>query len=199
MIVAVAKHLASRPYKVMILAAWRPEGALVNEQTVVPVFRAEKDRKYGEDWVNLGFLPGGEGAVARLAYDIKGLIKTDYYGNDVSTLPMMKDINKATDVDLVVVGDYADWLYMRQVWVPVFHIPIVSMKTAGEAAETMGMYPQSTKAVIGGVRSGAEYELLIKQPGLSTQGLSSVTLAVVLFVVTVIIGNIIYVWGRRKR
>jgi hypothetical protein len=198
-IVAIARHLAKRPLKVIIIAVWVPEAAPINEAYIVPAFK-EAGKQYGIDYVNLGFLPGGEGAVARLAYDIKGLKPTDYYGNEVAKLPMMKDINTAEDIDLIIAGDFPDWLYMRQDWVPKFNRPLISLKSAGGAVEVRGMYPHSTKAILGGSRAGAEYEVLIGRPGMAKAMLESLTLGVILFTITVILGNIHYipkVWRRK--
>jgi len=197
-IVAVSKQIASKPIKVVIISVWEPTAAPVNEEKIVSVFKAA-GKTYGVDYVNFGFLPGGEGAVARLADDFKGILKVDYYGNSIEDLPMMQNIKDATSFTMVIDGGFPSWLYMRQNWVPKYNIPLISIEAAGSAVEVRSMYPFSLKAILGGARAGAEYEVLIKSPGVAKKGLDSVTFGVILFVGTIALGNVIYVRSRRKK
>ena len=197
-IVAVSRHLASKDLKVIIIAVWTPAAALVNDEKISGAFRAV-GKEYGVDYVNCGFLPGGEGAVATLANDFSGLILTDYYGTPMTDLPIMDGIHNAEDFDLIIANGFPDWLYMRQDWVPKFERTLISMKSAGGATEIMGMYPHQTKAILGGARAGAEYEVLIKQPGVAKKGIESLTFGVIAFVVFIVLGNVSYVAYERGK
>jgi len=50
----------------------------------------------GVNWVNLGYIPGGESAVAAFANDIRSVVSKDYFGTPIDEIPLMKDVNDAT-------------------------------------------------------------------------------------------------------
>jgi len=80
----------------------------------------EYGAEYGEDYVYLGYIAGGETAIAALANDIKGVIAVDYYGTSIDQLPLMKYIGNANDIQLVLSSDSEELYnyYMRQWYIP---------------------------------------------------------------------------------
>jgi hypothetical protein len=97
----MGKYLATKPVKVIIWSVTNAEGPMLAEQYVVPSFQ-KAGKKYGTDYVNLGYIPGEDITLAKLAADIS-YIKKDYHGTDTAQLPLLKDVKTAKDVALAIV------------------------------------------------------------------------------------------------
>lgn len=79
-----------------------------------------KERKllYGEDYTDLGYVPGGIFAVAAMSENIKNFIPEDVKGTDLSIIPAMKNIKNLNDFDCIAdffsemsSGTYSSVLY----------------------------------------------------------------------------------------
>ncbi|MEM2006647.1 MAG: hypothetical protein QW154_03340 [Sulfolobales archaeon] len=84
-------------------------------------------KEYGKDYVYLGYIAGGEAAFASLAKSIKGTISVDNYGNRLEDLSLMKEVDKATDFDLVIIvssGTDTFSYYIRQ-WYTPYGVPLL--------------------------------------------------------------------------
>ena len=55
-----------------------------------------------EPTVNMGFLAGGETALAAYARNVKASFPTDWRGNNTAQLPILQRIDDMSDVDLYV-------------------------------------------------------------------------------------------------
>lgn len=197
---AMLKHLLGKPVRIVIVswAADEPklmEGAL---NKVADVAKANK-KQYGVDFVNLGFVPGMETAMAAFAKDAHATTPTDMYGTPMSGLPMMTGIQSAKDFSLVVYITGSDVAAMIRQYVSAYTSRMVVFCTVGwvpsfmpylEAGQLAGMVP--------GVSGGAQYELLIKSPGPGLATTDALSLGFLLLIVLAIVGNIIAVLERKK-
>ena len=105
----------------IILFSTYIEGPIAYEHLmgeIEPYSRYEAD--YGVDYVYLGYIAGGEAAVAALANDIKSVFSSDYYGTPINYIPIMVGINSANDIQLVLSTGPDDYYYyyIRQWQVP---------------------------------------------------------------------------------
>ena len=70
-------------------------------------------KKYLEDYINIGFYPGRDKAIAALAADFRGMVgDKGFYGNDISDWLDDAGVESAADIDLVFTIDCAgaqDW------------------------------------------------------------------------------------------
>jgi hypothetical protein len=157
-------------------------------------------KKYGVDYVHLGYIAGGEKAMASLMTDIHGTVTTDYYGNNIKDLKIMENVRSSKDIKMIAcvmstqpddrVRQYSitggiKWIALTSGgWVPGIK-PFVA---SGHVLTT-----------VGGIRGGAEYELLVGRPGsgLISTDITSVTL--LLMVALVIVTNIGYFAERASR
>jgi len=192
---AVLEHLFKRPVR-LLLASWVVEGPMLFERILNEIDKAGK--RYGEDYVLLPFIPGGETAFAAYAADIVGASGgVDYYGKSLRELSAMKDIRNIDDLSYQIFttntsidGEMRQWgKYKVKLGCGLLAGAVPGAMPYIVAGRIIGM--------LNGIRGAAEYELLIKKPGLGLKSTDAVSLSHVLALSLVIGGNIVY-FGRRK-
>lgn len=197
--VAIAKYIASRHFKTIIWGTV-PDASLLGEKYIVPVLKKE-GLEYGKDYVFVGFFPGGETTVAQLAANIKGVIKKDFYGNPIENLPMMKDINSAKDVALVIDIEALNGteFYVRH-WKPA-GVPIIS---SVNGVTISGYLPflgsGQISGMLMGIKGNAEFEKLTGRLGEGVAAMDMLSLTETALIILVIVGNITLIrrrWGKR--
>jgi hypothetical protein len=198
--VAIAKYIASKHFKTIIWG-FLPDASLLAEKNIIPLLK-EAGLKYGEDYAFMGFFPGGETTVARLATDIQGVIKKDFYGNLIDTLPMMKTIRSAKDIALVIDidGTNGTEFYVRH-WKPA-GVPVVST-VVGVIISGYLPFLESGQlsGMLMGIKGNAEFEKLTDRLGKGMSAMDMLSLAQTALIILVIIGNITLIrrWlGRRS-
>jgi len=160
-----------------------------------------KEKKYGVDYVNLGFLPGEEAALANFAKDVQGTAVRDARGTPISELPIMKNVKTMKDFALWfgfggVTGDYPE-RYLRQIQVP-YKIGVAYACQAG-VAPTIKPYVASGQllGLLSSVRGGAEFELITGMLGGGAVQMDSLSLSHMFMLLVIIAGNI-YWFGTRS-
>jgi len=202
MTVATMAHLWSRDLKVVVVAFWT-EGPLVFNTLLTQLNPEDFGKVYGEDWVELGYMPGGETAMNSLASDIHAAFTRDFLENrPISEFPIMQDIRTAQDIDLIVsietgTPGLPEWL--RQ-WQAPHGVPII-VGCIGVSVPGMIPYLNSGQlsALMPGLTTSAEYEILLGRPGLAVAGVDAVSTSHLMVVLLVIIGNIAYFASRGRR
>lgn len=154
---------------------------------------------YGEDYVFFGYIPGSEANVALLGSNIRAILSLDTSGTPIDELPIMKEVNGAEDLRLVISGDNGDWgtWYIQQ-WHTNYGTPISSICVSMMGSTLMPYFHSGE--IFGmsvGSRGGAELESLINVPGEAIQSLDSISLSHLLVVVPIILANIGYFARRR--
>jgi hypothetical protein len=144
---------------------------------------------------------GDEASMAAFAADIHKTFSVDYRGKDIASLPMMEDIKTIKDVGLIVevfssTPGAQPWI--RQIADP-YDVPMTSTCTANNIA-TLAPFVQSKQLIglVAGLRGGAEYELLIKQPGFAVAGMDAQSMTILTILGLVVVGNIIYLTSSKK-
>jgi len=166
--------------------------------------RAKEDfakLKYGEDYVYLGYYPNLEASVAQLGSSIRSIFSTDKYGTPLDELPMMKNVDKATDIKVVVSGDTGDCCdyYIRQWRIP-YGVPVAEIGIAMLGSSYMPYYRSGVLFGMSvGVRGGAELEKLIGEPGEATIRMGAINISHILVIIAVVLANIGYFASRGKR
>jgi hypothetical protein len=165
----------------------------------VEAYFKEAGWEYGVDYVYLGYIPGQETAIANLADGINTIVATDYYGNSMADLPMMKDINDYRDVSCVIsidASDYPDW-YAKH-WASK-GVPFVDMGPGPYYARWNTLYTQGIiSGLIGTGRAAAEYELLLGIPGEAAASADTLSATHLFMILAIILGNLSYS-GRRSQ
>jgi hypothetical protein len=161
--------------------------------------RLKTECTYGEDHVFLGYYTGGAAAVAQMAVDMKSIFPEDHYGTPLEQIPLMTQVNKATDYDLHLGNGECIEVYIQQWGIP-FGTRIGANGIAMKGS-TLSPYFKSGNLVglAVGVRGGAELEMLAGLPADATTRMDSISLSHSLFVVLIILANIGYLLTRGKR
>lgn len=196
--VAVMKHLVKREIKVVVWGFFTDQDLTV-DMIVSSVPELKTKYKYGEDWVYMGYIAGGETAVAQLASDVHAVFKADRYGTPIDKLPLIMRVKSAKDIDIVLTIDTGSYItyYIRH-WNVGKGTPVAEVGIAMQA-DYLVYYPVNLIAVLIGVRGGAEYEKLIGQLGDGTVRMDAINVSHVLFIAAIIMANLGYVMTRREK
>lgn len=206
MTVATMHHLwtdtASKNFKIVVIASWN-QGPLVFDTLLDQMNPASTyGVVYGEDWIELGWIPGGETGMAALATDMWSQTPKDFLENrPLSEYPIMENIKTAEDIDLVVSFETGtpglpEWL--RQ-WNTPYGTPFI-VGCIGVSVPGMAPYLASgqLEALMPGLTASGEYEVLIGRPGLAVSGLDAVSMSHLLVVLLVVVGNIAFFASKSK-
>ncbi|NVM54362.1 MAG: hypothetical protein HWN66_11725 [Candidatus Helarchaeota archaeon] len=183
---AVSTHLLRKNCKIM----WVTPLAPLADLAMFRVLKEFPEKTYGEDWVNLGLLPGGEVGMASFLKDIHATIPRDFRGTPLENVPMMKDVKSAEDIDCVVPLYSSDIsALIRQYWAP-YKLTIYAVWAKGVVPQNIGFWPEAVPAFLNGVDGEAQYELMINKPGLATKFLAILSLEGIVFIIFLILANI---------
>ncbi|KPL00639.1 MAG: hypothetical protein AMJ91_03825 [candidate division Zixibacteria bacterium SM23_73_3] len=189
---AVLRHCFNRKLKVVGLALLA-EGTAIGEQ----ILRQTADEygvDYGEDYVFLGFRPQYQAAILGMGEDIKRVFPEDYKNIPLTQIPIMRKIRNYENISLVISvadGDMPVW------WVDYavsrYHMKLAVATTAVMATS---FYPflsaGQMKGLLGGLKGAAEYEMLIKKPGMGQRGMDAQSVCHLMIILLVIAGNVGY-------
>lgn len=195
MTMAIMHQLWKRDIKIVVVTFWT-EGPLVFDILLKQIDPTKYGKVYGKDWIELGYIPGTETAMASLAADIWKATPRDYLQNKpLSEFPMMVNIKTAKDINLIIsietgTPGLPEWL--RQ-WNTPFGVPII-VGCIGVSVPGMAPYLSSGQlsALLPGLTSSAEYEILLVRPGLAVAGVDAVSMSHLLVVILVVICNIAF-------
>ena len=196
--VAVFNHMAMKGIRMVGMSFWDAGPSLLDRSLAGSLYA---DKEYGTDYVNLGFLAGGENAMSAVARDITGAFPRDFYDRPTANMPIFDGLQAFKDVELVIVvatGNPGVPEWIRQVGDPM-DVPIATIVIAGLVAD-YAPYMQSRQLIgmIPGLRGAAGYEALIDMLGLGTAGLDAQSAAHLMILFFVLIGNIVYFVERKR-
>ena len=198
-ITAMARYVASRNFKLVIVSSVTDQGPLVTQEYIEPVLE-EYGLEYGVDYVHLGFVPGKGVAYAAMAEDIRSVVQKDFRGTELDSIPMMENINRAEDIDLLITIDSSSgMMYSVSYFGTPYDTPIVGCAVASCFILRYAEYKAGMiQGIIGGLTGFAEFEKLINRPGIGTAGLSSLTVGHLIVIGLIILGNVEYLRDRSK-
>ena len=196
---AMAKHLMSK--KVKIVAVHLAVDGVMYSERVLKGLAPGYNYQYGSDYVILPFTAGDQGAVAAMGRDFAGLYKQDIYGTPTTSLALMQRIKSIKDFSLVIdfmPGNSLMWYIMQ------LNANYGITCTGGVTAvciPNMMPYVSSgqSKGLLGGLGGAAQYEQLLKDPARASAGMDAQSLAHVLVLFFIVLGNIATVSRRRDQ
>jgi hypothetical protein len=194
--IPVIYHLFKKQVKLYFVGMSVADGILnLLDSQVFAVIPPEKfGYKYGEDWVNLGFVAGGDISWATFAKDIRSAVQYDRYGNPIDSLPMMQGINKITDFDIILnCGEY-NTVIVRQ-WGEPYKMPLLLICLAGAVVQDVEPFYRAgqVKEYLAGLGAGAEYERLVGRPGRAIASLDAISSSHLFLISLILLGNIAYI------
>jgi len=209
MAIAILKHLYAKNIQVYGFALW-PDGNFMSTEAFSEV-SDDYDKKYGVDYVNLGFRPGGEAVIKGIASDIRTLYTVDLQGTSINDIPMMKDVVNIEDFDFVfsLSAGYPGSKEWVQYACDPNNIPLSTGCTSIQVTDIMPYVENDQiRGILAGMPGAAEYESLVEaelqkmeisvKPGEASGMMAAQSIAHVVIVLFIIFGNISYFITRKK-
>jgi hypothetical protein len=191
-ITAVLNHVARKELRVIGISFWEAGPSLLQKVIDASDMGA---REYGTDYVNLGYVAGGETGMAAVARDVKGMYPVDFNGDPTANMSVLNGIDTLQDVEMIIcvaIGTPGVPEWIRQVGDPL-DVTIATVVFAGLVAEYVP-YTQSRQldGMVPGLRGAAGYEGLISKVARGTAGIDAQSMAHVVILALIVIGNVAY-------
>jgi hypothetical protein len=92
------QHILNKGAKAVMIDFQWTMGGQMQDQLIIPKLDGVV---YGENIVNIGYVPGGGTAQAQFAGDIWGVTQVDFYGNKFEDLPLMQEVHDLSDFAMI--------------------------------------------------------------------------------------------------
>lgn len=196
----LARHLFRRGVPFVIIP-FDQQGTTLAYNAVERIAK-EMHKEYGKDWMALGFQPGGYMVqiIQGMGVDFAGQFKKDRNGTPIADVPMMKGMNTARNIGLVVEvtpsATVPFWIaFMGQPYrVPIVYCPTSVMIPEAhnylDAHQVAGMLP--------GVIGAAQYEEKLGVRGFGLRAAGPLSAAHLLIILLIVLGNMGYLLSRRR-
>ena len=198
--ISILRHLFKNNHKVFITCLW-PDGQFMAQDAINQVAKQEFNKTYGVDYVFLGFRPGNEAVVKGIVSNLRKLYTVDVYQKKIDEIPLMNGINNFKDFDFLFSSSAGfpgtiEWVQYAS---DPTGIPMASGVTSIQVNEVMP-YVQAGQmvGVLAGMPGAAEYEALIDQKGSATSGMDAQSVAHLVIVLFIILGNVSFFIERNR-
>ncbi len=200
---AFLKYAFEKELKVIIIGLWPqgPDQAELAFQAAVPD-SATREAMRGVDYVNLGFQAGNEFVILGMGKSFRQVFPADYRNTPYDSIPLVKNITNFSNIDFGINFSSGrpgtvEWV---QIAVDRYELPLAAGNTAVQAPMAYP-YLESDQLVglLGGMSGGAEFETITDKPGKATTYLLSQSFAHAMVIAFIIIGNVAFFSGRRKK
>ena len=195
---AILRHAFKKNHKligVALLAEGTGIGYRLFQQTA-----KEYEKKYGTDYVFLGFKPQYIAAILSMGESIESTFPEDYLGNATSELRLLDEINNYDNISGVIsLADGSLTTHWMEYGRARYGVE-VSAAVAASMITTYDPYLSSgqLRAMVGGLRGAAEYEQLIQRGGSGGRGMLAQSFTHLYVIVLIIIGNVAYFRAKQK-
>ena len=200
MAISILRHLFRNDHKVYITCLW-PDGQFMAQDALKQVAEGEFNKVYGQDYVLLGYRPGAEAVVKGIVSNIRKLYSVDANQTKIDEIPMMNGITKFKDFAFLfsVSSGYPGTIEWVQYAADPTGVPMSSGVTSIQVNEVMP-YVQSGQMVglLAGMPGAAEYESLIGEKGSATSGMDAQSIAHLVIVLFIVLGNTAYFIERKR-
>jgi hypothetical protein len=213
MAIAVMKHCFKKKLKVIGMTMWltgmdlarinMKKAAAKSEYTDKSGKKYEVEAKEYTDWVDLGWKSGANLVIMIMANQITNIYPKDRSGKRLSEIDMMKNVKKLKDVGLIVSLSAGSpgidtWVQYAGEFAP--GVPIGGGCTGVSATGVMPFLDSGQLVgLMPAMKAAAEYEKLVEQPGLGSKGMAAQTVAHLVIILFVVIGNLAYFMGIRAK
>ena len=197
--IALVKQALEKDLRIVCMSLW-PMGVSLTEE--VYLYHKEK-LVYGENFINLGYKVGGLVAIKAMGNDFKEVFPTDTGGRNINSFPIMEGVHNFSDFYMVAslssgTPGMTEWI---QVAGDNYGLAVTGSTTA---VSTPGFTPYINKqkqlhGLIGGLKAAAEYEKLIGAPAKATSGMDAQSIAHLIIILFIVIGNISWHLSKRKK
>lgn len=191
MTIAALHHFFRKDCKVVTLSNI-PLGGPSMAERVTRMMAKKYDKVYGIDFVNLGYKANYVAVLSGMGKSIESIFPGDNSGTPLSELPLMDSVKNYDDIAFIFeVADNATAEY----WVSIVNARYGTPMGCGTTAVSAPKYYAFVESgqfvgLLGGMKGAAEYELLIGHEAKATTGMGAQSLAHLVIIFLVIIGNI---------
>jgi len=100
MLLALLRHAFNRNLQVIMMCQW-PLGFPLGQDALFGVAK-EYNKKYGVDYVNIGYRPGVSAVMLGIGREIRDFFASDYAGTPLDSLEMMQTVHNYGDIALLI-------------------------------------------------------------------------------------------------
>ena len=202
---AILAHAFDRGTAVVVVG-FMPAGLGLAENDL-DTMAARYGRVNGRDYAFLGYNPSVLNSLLMIGKEIRDAFPSDSSGTPLDEIPLMHDLHNYDDFGLVVdlSSSYQPDYFVRYA-VGRFGARLVIGATAVLASDYYPyLHAGQSEGLIGGMKGAAEYEQLLVEAGIVSelaeggQGMDSQSAAHVAIVALIVLGNLVFVLGGRKR
>ena len=201
MAIALMQQAFTYRIRIIAIALW-PMGVQMCNEAFEKVSAEYPNIEYGIDFINLGYKVGGMVTINHMAKDFRSTFPTDAGGNPIDEFPIMNGIKNFDKLGCVISFSAGDpglkqWIMIAH---DTFGRPVVGGTTAVQAPIMLSYVndQQQLVGLLGGLKGAAEYELLVNKPGFATKGMDAQSVAHLIIIIFILIGNIGYFATRKK-
>jgi len=196
---ALTRHCLSKGHRIIAVALW-PQGVSMAED-IRTQLEEDINFEYGKNYVNLGYKAGGIVTIQAMGKNMKAIFPTDMNRTPVDELELMKDVNDFSDIAFVFSLSSGDPGIKQYVMVAKdrYGVPTSGGTTAVSTPSILPYVNEQRQlyGLLGGLKSAAEYEQMINSPGTATSGMDAQSVAHLIIIIFIVIGNINY-WLQKK-
>jgi len=206
MSLAVIRHCLAKKIPIIVMTL-DPTGLGLAEDALHRAVSEYPDAKEGVDYALVGFKVGYYLVIISIGQSFQATFPTDAAGHPSKEVPILTNIKNYDDIGLVVTiagsAIVESWIVFA---VTRYHTTLGAGITAVSSAD---YYPflQTGQlcGMLAGMKGGAEYEELLAKhdyshaPKRASQGMDAISSAHILIIIFIILGNIGYFIGRRKK
>ena len=199
MTVAACRHLFRKNCRIITLSNIPLGGPSMAEEITRRIAK-EYGKKYGVDYVNLGYKYGYVSVLKGMGVSIESIFPTDNSGTPLSELPLMRTVHDYRDIAFVFeVADNATADY----WVSIVNAGYGVKMGVGATAVMAPKYyafvgSGQIVGLLGGMKGAAEYEILLGKKGAAFRGMDVQSLVHLLIIGLVVLGNLGFFLSRRS-
>ena len=208
MATAIVRHCFARDINICFMTLWGTGGAMITSVTEKVIHKEFPEKTYGVEYCNVGYKAGNEAVLRVIATDFRKTFPVDVFTTNLDSLPLMKKINSCADFDYVIaIGSGRPGI---KEWVEFVADPAGVLLGGGAAAvsapQLYPYYPGQLNGILGGTKGASEYEAMLVRGypqfkdarAVATEIMGPQTVAHVLIIVLILVGNISYFRSRRK-
>ena len=187
---AMTYQMFKRNFKIIYISCG-VDGPIFVEKDIPPIAET-LGKKYGIDYIHLGYYAGAEMGLTAFLADISNVFTKDFHDTPIEELQLTQTVKNFEQIDMAIyTGGGAD---MIPAWVrqanTAYGIKLNFIPAGAMVPYVLPYYPDQIEGVVGGLRGSAEYELLTRRPGVAIAGMDSLSLSFVLLIVLVLLCNL---------
>lgn len=204
---AVLELLIQREHKIIVMCLWA-EGVFMGRDMLDRVAEERHHLEYGKDYINLGYKAGNEVVIKSIAESFTRTFPVDTRGRATASYPIMRGIENLANIDFIFSfsAGYPGTVEWVQYAADPYDKPLSSGCTAVQVTEVVPyVHSGQCRGILGGLSGAAEFEQLLKGKGIlpslgaANTGMSAQSIAHLVIVLFIVIGNVAFFAERRRR